>query len=117
MEELANYAHDDRPWGSFDRYTLNESTTVKIISVNAGETLSLQTHTSRDEFWRVVKGSGIVHIGESEHAANDGNTFYIKRGEKHRVSGGPDGMTFLEIAFGKFDENDITRLDDKYGRS
>jgi len=38
-------------------------------------------------------------------------------GFEHRVTGGPEGTTFLEIAFGDFDESDITRLEDRYGRT
>ncbi|HEY4501282.1 MAG TPA: hypothetical protein VJI70_03425 [Candidatus Paceibacterota bacterium] len=50
MEGLTNYKIEERPWGNFERFTLNEKTTVKIITVNAGESISLQTHENRDEF-------------------------------------------------------------------
>jgi hypothetical protein len=33
------------------------------------------------------------------------------------VAGGPEGLIFLEIALGEFDENDITRFEDNYGRA
>jgi len=116
MEHLSNYEKEDRPWGNFERFTLNETTTVKIITVNAGEAFSLQTHEHRDEFWRVIKGSGTVRIGETDHDAHEGNMFFIPRGSEHRVTGGPEGVAFLEIAFGDFDEGDIKRLEDRYGR-
>jgi hypothetical protein len=32
------------------------------------------------------------------------------------LTSGPDGFKCLEIAFGDFDENDIYRLEDNYGR-
>ncbi len=117
MEGLANYYKEERPWGGFERFTLNEQTTVKIITVAAGQAFSLQTHEHRDEFWRVLKGSGVVVSGEAERQAKEGDAFYTTRGKKHRVTGGPEGITFLEIAFGTFDESDITRLEDKYGRA
>jgi mannose-1-phosphate guanylyltransferase/mannose-1-phosphate guanylyltransferase/mannose-6-phosphate isomerase len=117
MEGLTNYEKEERPWGDFERFTLNEKTTVKIITVKAGEEFSLQTHEHRDEFWRVVKGSGIVRVGETEHEAKEGDAFYSPRHTEHRVHGGPEGISFLEIAFGEFDENDIKRLEDKYGRA
>lgn len=117
MEGLSNYEKEIRPWGNFERFTLNEQTTVKIITVNAGEAISLQTHEHRDEFWRVLSGSGTITIGELSRDARPGETYYSKRGSKHRVEGGPAGLSFLEIAFGDFDEGDITRLEDKYGRA
>ncbi|MDB5244630.1 MAG: mannose-6-phosphate isomerase [Parcubacteria group bacterium] len=116
MDGLTNYEKEIRPWGDFERYTLNETTTVKIITVKPGEAFSLQTHSNRDEFWRVVKGSGTITIGNEPSEATEGDSFFCTRGTTHRATGGVDGLTFLEIAFGEFDEKDITRLDDKYGR-
>ena len=117
MEGLTHYEKEIRPWGDFERFTLNEKTTVKIITVKAGEAFSLQTHEHRDEFWRVIKGSGVVHIGGNDNEAKEGATFFSRRGSEHRVTGGPEGISFLEIAFGEFDEGDIKRLEDKYGRA
>lgn len=116
MQDLQHYKKEDRPWGNFERFTLNEKTTVKIITVNAGESISLQTHDHRDEFWRVIKGSGTIHIGEEDKNAREGDTFFTPRHSKHRILGGHEGLVCLEIAFGDFDESDISRLEDRYGR-
>ncbi len=117
MDGLEFYEREVRPWGNFERFTLNQQTTVKIVTVNPGESISLQTHEHRDEFWRVLSGSGKVVIDGIEHDAKTGEQFFGKRGNKHRVEGGPSGMQILEIAFGEFDETDITRLEDRYGRA
>lgn len=117
MEDLINYQKEHRPWGVFERFTLNEKTTVKIITVNPGEAFSLQTHDHRDEFWRVIKGSGVVQVDGTRHDAKEGDVFFTPRYTEHRATGGPDGITFLEIAFGEFEESDITRLEDNYGRA
>lgn len=117
MEGLPHYEKQERPWGGFERFTLNEKTTVKIITVHEGQSISLQTHEHRDEFWRVIKGSGIIRIGEKDNEAHEGSAFFCPRHLEHRVTGGPGGTTFLEIAFGDFDENDIERLEDRYGRA
>ena len=42
---------EKRPWGGFRRYTHNELSTVKVITVKPGEVLSLQYHHHRDELW------------------------------------------------------------------
>ena len=117
MEGLSHFEKEQRPWGNFERFTLNEQTTVKIITVNAGEAFSLQTHEHRDEFWRVLKGSGTIRLDDMDHDAHEGDVFFSPRQTMHRARGGPDGLTFLEIAFGTFDENDIKRIEDRYGRT
>ena len=40
----------------------------------------------------------------------------IFRGQKHRLIGNETGGRVLEISFGKFDEKDIERFEDNYGR-
>ncbi len=117
MNGLSHYHKEDRPWGSFEQFTLNEPSTVKIIIVKPGEAFSLQTHAHRSEFWRVVGGTGTVTVANTTHEASAGSEFFIKQGDTHRAEGGPDGLRFLEIAFGEFDEGDIKRLEDKYGRA
>jgi mannose-6-phosphate isomerase-like protein (cupin superfamily) len=116
-KRLPRYWEEERPWGGFKRFTHNEPTTVKIITVNAGQPISLQRHKHRDEYWYVFKGTGIIHIDGVDYEAREGSDFFCPRGCIHRVSGGPEGTTFLEIAFGEFDEADIERLEDRYGRT
>jgi mannose-6-phosphate isomerase-like protein (cupin superfamily) len=117
MAHLKSYQKDDRPWGNFERFTLNEPSTVKIITVQAGEAFSLQTHAHRQEFWRILNGSGRIIIDDRTHEATPGEEFIIEPGQTHRAEGGEHGLVFLEIAFGNFDENDITRIEDRYGRT
>ena len=107
----------NRPWGNFRQFTLNQSSTVKIITVKPNEILSLQSHKHRAEFWRVISGSGAFEIGENKTEVKEGDEYTVEVGQKHRVSAGPEGMAFLEIALGEFDEEDITRFEDKYGRA
>ena len=117
MEALPSYQKDIRPWGQFERFTLNEKSTVKLITVLPDQELSLQSHEHRDEFWRIVSGSGLATVGDSEKPVATGDEVFVLRGSKHRVSGGPQGLQFLEIALGDFDEGDITRFEDRYGRA
>jgi mannose-6-phosphate isomerase len=107
----------ERPWGKFDQFTLNEKTTVKVITVKAGEQLSLQSHKMRSEFWRVLEGGGTVEIDGARHDAVVGGEYDIPIGIKHRAVAGPQGLVFLEIDKGEFDEHDEVRYQDKYGRA
>lgn len=108
---------ENRPWGNFIEFTRNTQSTVKIITVNPGEALSLQTHQSRDEFWNILSGDGNITIGDQNISAVIGENHFIPRETPHRIVGGTSKLAILEISFGNFDENDIVRLEDRYGRS
>lgn len=108
---------DARPWGRFRQYAHNQNVTVKVIEVHAGEKLSLQRHGQRDELWVVLDAGLVIEIGDDTVTADRGDEFLIPRGTTHRVSGGETGGRFLEVAFGEFDEDDIERLEDVYGRA
>ena len=114
---LPNQYHEDRPWGSFDRFTNNELSTVKIVRVAAGKRLSLQKHARRAEFWHVIEGAGTATVDGAERAVAIGDEVEIPQGAVHRLAGGAAGVAVLEIALGEFDENDIVRLDDDFGRA
>lgn len=107
---------DERPWGDFVEFSKNEISTVKIITVKAHEALSLQSHSFRDEFWHVIEGIGTVEIGDKKEDAIPKKEFFVPRGTKHRITAGDVPLSILEIAFGAFNENDIVRYDDRYGR-
>jgi mannose-1-phosphate guanylyltransferase/mannose-1-phosphate guanylyltransferase/mannose-6-phosphate isomerase len=106
----------EKPWGYFRQFTHNEQTTVKILSVNAGEKLSLQTHAKRKEFWRVIVGNPTLTIGEETIDTQPGDEFTIEIGQKHRIATTDTDVIILEIASGYFDEDDIVRFEDKYNR-
>ncbi len=105
-----------RPWGSFIEFTKNNPSTVKILVVNKGEEFSLQFHKNRKEFWRVLSGTPTIFIGDRKLVANKGDEFIVDKGEKHRIRAKDNEVQILEISFGEFDENDIVRIEDKYGR-
>lgn len=112
----ATIYEEKRPWGSFRKFTQNSNTTVKIIEILPGESLSLQTHKQRGEFWRIISGNGIVEINGERTDAEKGAEFFIPTHATHRAIAGDATLEILEIAVGEFDENDIERLQDNYGR-
>jgi mannose-6-phosphate isomerase len=107
----------DKPWGRFEQYTHNLPCTVKIITVAPGGTLSRQYHDRRDELWVILDKGAQVQLGEELIAPDTGEKVFIPRGTVHRLStSGEKEVRILEISFGEFDEEDIVRLDDIYGR-
>lgn len=109
-----------RPWGNFRQFTKNCSSTVKILTINQGETLSRQSHEHRSEFWRILSGRGTVEIDVKKSDATPGEEYSVPQGSNHRLACARDSsqpMQVLEISFGNFEEDDIIRSEDKYGRT
>lgn len=116
MEDTIKLYEEERPWGKFRKFTDNSVSTVKIIYVNPLKRLSLQSHNKRQEFWKVISGSGVFDVRGEAHDVKTGDEIVVQRGDKHRIIGGEDGMSVLEISTGEFDENDIVRYEDDFGR-
>ena len=108
---------EDRPWGKFEKFHENKPCTIKLIYVNANSRLSLQYHRKRSEFWKMIKGNAMVELDGKAIILREGGTITIPRRAKHRVSALENGCVILEIAYGRFDENDIVRLEDDYQRA
>jgi mannose-1-phosphate guanylyltransferase/mannose-1-phosphate guanylyltransferase/mannose-6-phosphate isomerase len=113
---LSEYQKEQRPWGYFERFTKNEKSTVKILSLNPDQEFSLQEHEHRTEFWKIISGDGTVTVGDKSLEANAGDEFLVEPKQLHRAKAGSEGLKILEIAFGEFDEEDIERVEDDYGR-
>lgn len=108
---------EERPWGSFRRFTHNEPSTVKLITITPGKQLSLQYHANREEFWRVLNGNPTIILGDDETIAKEGDEFFVPKNTHHRIRANEQPVRILEIALGDFDENDIVRIEDAYGRA
>ena len=112
--------YDQRPWGFFEGFTPTAKPSrfesIKIITVFPDSELSLQLHNKRDEFFKILQGSGKVRIGERTYDAKEGDEFFINKKELHQVTTSSETIKILEISFDEFDESDIVRLSDRYGR-
>ncbi len=107
----------EKPWGRFEQYTHNLPSTVKIITVDPGGILSSQYHYRRDELWIVLDPGAKVDLGNEVLHPAPGEKLYIPRETVHRLSCvGEQPVRILEVSLGEFDEDDIVRLEDVYGR-
>lgn len=105
-----------RPWGKFEQFAFNEPATVKIHTILPKQKLSLQYHKNRTEFWKFLDNPAKVTIGKKTFTVAGGDEVFIKRKQLHRIEALSRPVRVLEIAFGKFDEKDVVRVDDIYGR-
>jgi len=104
-----------KPWGNFKQLDLNKKSTVKIISVNHNQMLSLQYHKKRSEMWYFLT-PGVIQIRNKIRKIKKGEIVKIGKKIPHRIIAQNKKVEVLEISFGKFIERDEVRLEDKYGR-
>lgn len=113
----SNIVVSHRPWGSFEQFVLNQNVTVKILTVLPGEQLSLQTHAARGELWKILDVPLEITAGDRTWVEQPAGDVWIPCGTAHRIANPSEvAGRVLEVAFGDFDEDDIQRLDDAYGR-
>ena len=109
---------DQRPWGSFTVLDEGRGYKVKRIEVLSGKRLSYQRHARRAEHWMVVAGAARVTLDGGDIVVGCGETVDIPVGAAHRIENpGADTLVFIEIQRGDYlGEDDITRLEDDFGR-
>lgn len=105
-----------KPWGEFINLW-QKGINIKIISLEPRKRLSLQSHRFRDEVWFLLSGNLDCQLGEKKFRMKKGVPYLIPRNVKHRLSAPEKAGKILEISFGKFDEKDIIRYEDDYGRA
>lgn len=109
---------DIRPWGKFRSYPHKEAGSIKIITVNPGQSLSLQYHMHRSEFWVILDKGLEITVGDKVWCPDENEEIYIPVKTPHRMRCmGSDPARIMEIWIGSSDEEDIIRLEDDYGRS
>jgi mannose-6-phosphate isomerase-like protein (cupin superfamily) len=76
-------------------------------------------HHHRAEHWIVVRGTAKVVLGETERLLSENQSIYIPVGEKHSLENpGLVELELIEVQSGSYlGEDDIVRLEDRYGRS
>jgi mannose-6-phosphate isomerase-like protein (cupin superfamily) len=107
----------EKPWGKVTTYSLNQTASVRIITIDAGQTTSEHYHQLRDEMWVVLDEGLVIQIGNRVVEAKAGEEFVVASEEPHRISNrGERRGRVLEIANGYTTEDDTFRLHDDYGR-
>jgi len=107
----------ERPWGSFKQFAFNEDCTVSLMTVLPGQRLSLQSHTGRAELWIVLDAGALVQVGDDIREYGVGAEIWIPANERHRLTcAGTEPVRVLEVAFGNWQQADITRYEDDFKR-
>jgi len=118
-ETVRHHRTVNRPWGTFTVLEEGPRFKIKRIVVKPGASLSLQLHHHRSEHWVVVSGMAKVTNGDQESLLRPDESTYIKAGTAHRLANpGAIDCVMIEVQAGDYvGEDDIVRLEDRYGRS
>lgn len=109
-----------RPWGEFYDWDTGTGWHLKTLYVKPGKRLSLQYHHHRAEQWILLEGDATATIGPRAGALRRvplkrHQVFTVPKGYVHRLES-KKGGALAEICAGTFDEQDIVRLEDDFGR-
>jgi mannose-1-phosphate guanylyltransferase/mannose-6-phosphate isomerase len=118
-----SFVSEDRPWGRWQVVHEEAAATVKILTVEPGQMLSLQSHENRDELWQPL-GPGLVRYTTREdgdmpnaEVMSEGKVYAIRRNMRHRLINPTEfAVSVVEVIKGRYDESDIIRYQDAYGR-
>jgi len=123
LKALGRTEHDThsrvhRPWGFYESIEAGDRYQVKHLMVKPGASLSLQMHHHRAEHWVVVKGTARIVLGNREMLLSENESTYIPIGTTHRLENpGKVPLSIIEVQSGCYlGEDDIIRMDDRYGR-
>jgi mannose-6-phosphate isomerase len=109
----------DKPWGYELIWALTDRYCGKVLFVRAGESLSLQFHREKDEWWYVLEGRAALELGApgqtvlNSEIVGPGAAFHFEPGTVHRVTAVED-TRILEVSTPQLE--DVVRLEDRYGR-
>ena len=109
----------NKPWGTYASILEEPYCKVKKIVIKPDQAPSYQYHFKRSEVWVVVQGEGSVKIDDIECDCSVGSVIKVPLQAKHQIRNtGTQDLIFVEVQLGEsFEESDIVRLEDKYGRA
>ena len=107
-----------RPWGYYTVLAEGKGFLTKMIQVNPGQKLSVQSHNHRSEHWVVLEGMAKVLLEGKEHILSPGHSIDIDVKEIHSLQNPYEKvLKIIEVQKGDLlIEEDIVRYEDMYGR-
>ena len=112
-----NVVRVPKPWGHETIWAHSDRYVGKILHINAGQELSVQYHTKKDETVHLLSGEISYRVKTNELLEDMrlrvGESFRITPGTVHQMVALTD-CDVLEVSTPEL--NDVVRLSDKYGR-
>ena len=106
-----------RPWGYYQVLSMNRTIKSRIVVV-PGEQSGPAASQQAFEHWYAVAGKGMATIDGRDYPLSSGQAIDITQGAMHRLeNNSTSDLVIIEVQTGTyFGEDDIERLEDKYGR-
>ena len=100
-----------RPWGYYRVIHEVKGTKVKELTVEPGQSLSMQRHADRAEHWLVTEGTCVINFGDGEQERTVHQFQHIVVGQWHQLTNPfTEPCKIVEIQYGdRCDEEDIER--------
>ena len=117
MSGRSAITHVPKPWGHETIWAKTDAYVGKILHIKAGEALSVQYHTVKDETVYLLSGQLKYRIWEGDKPVDVnlgiGDAFRVTPGTIHQMEAVTD-CDILEVSTPHLD--DVVRLKDRYGR-
>jgi quercetin dioxygenase-like cupin family protein len=117
MSGRSAITHVPKPWGHETIWAKTDAYVGKILHIKAGEALSVQYHTVKDETVYLLSGQLKYRIWEGDKPVDVkleiGDAFRVTPGTVHQMEAVTD-CDILEVSTPHLD--DVVRLEDRYGR-
>lgn len=108
--KVRTFEAETRTWGMWEVIEKEKGYKIKKLVMNPNQSISLQWHEHRSETWCIVKGEGIVKLGEKTFGVKTGDTFVVPIGTLHKVTALETGLVAIEVQLGEItEEHDIKR--------
>ena len=107
-----------RPWGFYTVIAQGQGFLTKLIHVNPGQKLSVQSHNFRSEHWVILSGTAKVVLEGKELILSPGHSVDIPLKAIHSLQNPyEEDVEVIEVQKGDpLIEEDIIRYEDMYGR-
>ena len=112
----------DKPWGHEQIFAVVEGRYVgKVLTVTAGESLSLQYHEQKDETIALLSGRAELDLGTSANSLRSialevGTSVHVPPGLLHRLRALDDSVLVEASTADPGWREDVVRVEDRYGR-
>jgi mannose-6-phosphate isomerase len=117
MSGRSAITHVPKPWGHETIWAKTDAYVGKILHIKAGEALSVQYHTVKDETVYLLSGQLNYRIWEGDKPVDVnlgiGDAFRVTPGTIHQMEAVTD-CDILEVSTPHLD--DVVRIKDRYGR-
>jgi mannose-1-phosphate guanylyltransferase/mannose-6-phosphate isomerase len=109
---------EKRPWGSYTILEQAQGFKIKLVEIEPGRRLSLQSHARRAEHWVVVSGSARITCDGTKKTVFTNQSIFIPKGARHRLENpNTSPLKIVEVQTGDYlEEDDIRRYNDDFKR-